>query len=199
MSQTIQSKAVCVNCLEVFVWLIVVMSWGWQNRCSLPRYLSPPPLLSTFISHFLLLSFMYSFRLSLSLLQLSKLSLAICYFFLHHCVTIFLLLMCVLFAFFNSLSPLPRIVLYLLPSQQLYLSSSHPYLLAPLFFPLFPPKWIRIPLFNAVNHTSLYYVKRCQLHKSCIYKKNTVSIHLVTSKENATTTCGSLYRREDMH
>lgn len=43
MSQTIQSKAVCVNCLEVFVWLIVVMSWGWQNRCSLPRYLSPPP------------------------------------------------------------------------------------------------------------------------------------------------------------
>lgn len=97
-------------------------------------------LLSTFIAHFLLLSFMYSFHPSLSLLQLSKLSHAICSFFLHHCVAFFLLLMCVLFAFFNSLAPLPRIVLYLLPSQQLYLSSPLPYLLAPLFFPFFPPK-----------------------------------------------------------
>lgn len=125
-------RSVCVaDCCDVL---------GMTEQMLTAKISLPPPLLSTFISHFLLLSFMYSFRLSLSLLQLSKLSLAICYFFLHHCVTIFLLLMCVLFAFFNSLSPLPRIVLYLLPSQQLYLSSSHPYLLAPLFFPLFPPK-----------------------------------------------------------
>lgn len=35
--------------------------------------------------------------------------------------------------------------------------------------------------------------------KAVSIKRNTVNIYLVSSKENKTTTCTSLYRIEDMH
>ena len=64
MLRTIQSNAVCVSCLALFVWLVVLMSWEWQNRCS--RYLISPVGLSLSLP----LKSMYSFHPSLSL-QLS--------------------------------------------------------------------------------------------------------------------------------
>lgn len=146
--RTIHSNALCVSCLALVVWLIVLMSWRWRNRCSLPKYL--------FLSSCILVSFirsMYSFHPSLSL----------------HLARLFLsqpLLVSLTFSIPGlSGQLLPSFLYPSLPSCSECLPLIFPAVphlttlsIALLVFPFFSisyPLWIRIPPFNALNHRSL--------------------------------------------
>lgn len=170
MLRTIHSNAVCVNCLAVFVWLIVLMSWGWQNRCSLPRYLFPslclPPFFSfsdlciPFILHYPCNSltpsaFFFPCCILLSLFFSHPLSVSLTYFI--HCLFSRLCPEC----FFIALS-LPALQLYLSFSQQ---SPTSPHYLLPslfFFFSISYLLWIRIP------HSVLWIIQACNMLSTVI-------------------------------
>ncbi len=142
MLRTSQSNAVCVKRFAVFVWLIVLMSWRWQNRCSLPRYfLFPSFSLSLPLSPSQIYVFLSSFIMPATRSPSLPLT-----FFIHCLVS--QLFPPFLYPSLPSCSATPPLIF---PDTPLQLS------IAFLVFPFFIsyPLWIRIPLFNAVNHRGL--------------------------------------------
>lgn len=157
MSQTIQSKAVCVNCLEVFVWLIVVMSWGWQNRCSLPRYLPPPPfflpLSPTFYSSALCIPFICHYPCFNSQNCLSPFVI-----FFSTIVLQFFSYLCVSYLPFLIHFPLCQELFFI--SFLLSNSTSHPHThiyWLPCFSPFFPPNELESPF------SMLWIIQACNM------------------------------------